>query len=310
MPVLIDGFLIDAALAESHKRSSTATKFPVESGATFSDHIVRDPRQYVVEGIVSNTPIGDVATARENETAAAGEDLEVLPADEAIARLERIYERSRPVTVQSTSRLYENMTMVDLDIPRDRTTGNALRFTATFEQIVVITNTRSTVRTIPSGQGKAKLGSKAASIIPPGSTVVFTLQYAPTGSSTTYRSTPPWLEGDPGQPVLKETRSGPFDKALGRAVVLGTFAHFKAGPGQVADGYVLGGVYKPFKTPVTMPAVGGSLEQDQAGRIVHAYPVQENPFGTDETSEVVPDAAGETNAQFVHRVYGVAIPGL
>jgi hypothetical protein len=291
--ILVDNYLIDASLSERHTRNSEVTSLPVESGSPITDHIRPLPIEVVVEGIVSNTPIGSVALARAAEVAADGQELEALPADEALARFERIYERGEAVTLQSNLKLYQNMAMVELEITVDKTTGNALMFTAMLRQITIRTNERTTIRTQPTGQRKAKRGIKPATIIPTGVTVVFTLQYAPIGSSGTYRSVPPWLEGDPGTPVLKTT--GPK----------GSFAHFKAGPSQIADGYVKDGKYKPFGREVVMPALGGSLQQDETGRVWHSYPVDDNPFFDDETA-----SGSETNAQFVHRVYGQSVPGL
>jgi hypothetical protein len=156
MSVYIDGYLIDAALSEGHKLSSTVTKYPTESGSKISDHIQNEPRAVTIEGIVSDTPIGNVATVRANATASATGALDFLPTDEALAKLEALWESREPVTVQTSlvgGKTYESMALTDLDIPVDETTGHALRFTAVFEQIKIVQNNRTIVRVANAGLG-------------------------------------------------------------------------------------------------------------------------------------------------------------
>lgn len=300
--IRIAGYPIDASLSETHTLSSEATEFPVESGADLTDHIRRLPIEVTIEGIVSNTPIGAVAAARATETAELGEELEVLPADEALARLERIYERRQPVTIQTELKLYERMAMTSLEIPRDRTTGRALMFTATFRQIKIVTNERTTIKTAtPGGANKTKLGAKSATVVPSGATIVFTLRRVPIGATggftarngKQYAFKPDWLTGDPGA-VVASTSAGD---------------HFTAGPLAIADGYVLAGRYTPYKRPIVLAAPGGATLQDESGRIWHSYPIQKPP--ADPSTPVQPDGGGEgiTNAQYMQQVYGVTVPG-
>jgi Dit-like phage tail protein len=314
--IIVDGFIIDCSLNETHTLNSEATEFPVESGADLTDHIRQLPVEVLIEGMVSDTPIGAMATIRDGEALTLGEGEiadAVLPSDAAIAHLERIWSRRQPVTIQtglgarrgsSGGKVYERMAMTELEIPRDPATGNAVRFTAKFRQINIVTNERTTVPTAtPGGSGKRKLGTKpvVGTDVPAGSTLVFTIRRAPSGTTGGFTATngvqyagrPEWLEGDPGVPVSVDSFGD----------------HFNAGPGQQADGYVLNFKYTPFKrAPLVMPATGGGLQKDESGRIWHSYPVQKPP--ADPNAPVTPDTAGETNAQYWNRVYGKAIPGL
>jgi hypothetical protein len=159
MSVYIDGYLIDASLTETHKLSSNVTKYPVESGAKITDHISNEPREVTIEGIVSDTPIGNVATVRASATASPTGSLDFLPSDEALAKLEALWESREPVPIQTTlagGKSYENMALMDLDIPVDETTGHALRFTATFQQIKIVTNNRTIVRSALGTGGQKK----------------------------------------------------------------------------------------------------------------------------------------------------------
>lgn len=146
MACTIDGFLIDAALTEGHKYSAQLTKYPVESGSQIADNVTKDPTVVTIEGIVSDTPLGNALQARQSAQSNPDATFEFLPSDEALAVLERIYDDEEPVTVETSLKRYENMVLIDLDIPVDGETGDALRFTATFEQVTIRTNRRTTVR--------------------------------------------------------------------------------------------------------------------------------------------------------------------
>lgn len=168
MPIiLIDGFPIDAALSEKHSFNSEATEFPVESGADLTDHIRHLPIEVDIEGVVSDTPIGDMVALRSEAAPVAPQIGPELPPDAqipsalALAHLERIRGRRLPVTIQTNRRLYERMAMIGLDVPVDRHTGKALKFTAKFKQITLVTNQRSSIKTAtPGGSGVRKLGAK------------------------------------------------------------------------------------------------------------------------------------------------------
>lgn len=151
--VYLDGYLIDCVLTESHKLTASATKYPTESGSKLSDNIQNEPREVTIEGIVSDTPIGNVATVRSSTTAAAGTSLDFLPSDEALAKLESLYESREPVPIDSTLLRYENMALTSLEITVDQQTGHALNFTATFQQIKIVDNNRTLIRVDGLGNG-------------------------------------------------------------------------------------------------------------------------------------------------------------
>lgn len=48
---------VDVTIFESHSLNSKVTDNPIEDGSSISDHIIKLPRRFSMEGIVSNTPI-------------------------------------------------------------------------------------------------------------------------------------------------------------------------------------------------------------------------------------------------------------
>jgi hypothetical protein len=284
--LLIDGLVIDGELRGVPALDSETTKFPVEEGADLTDHVRQLPRTFEVEGIVTDTPIGDMVTIRSQQQQpqigpALSPDAQ-RPSAIASAHFERIWTLKRAVVVQTTRRLYERMVMIGYTDPYDATTGKAVRFTARFEQITTVKNDRSVVRTTPRNQGVGKGGAKPADNKESNRIIVVTLRkrietptqlggsgVVPTGLAS-YLS--PNGAGGPlsEEPILKN----------------GLTHHFRARTGDKADGYVElgtartpgipygGGKYTPFGMEIAMPA--NSKDSIQQNADAHRNVVQAN----------------------------------
>lgn len=163
--ILIDGYLIDASLSEGHKYTAQLTKYPVESGSQIADNVSKDPIVVTIEGVVSDTPLGTALQKRQSAQATPDNTLEFLPSNEALAILEKVYDDEEPVTVETSLKRYENMVLTDLDIPVDGETGDALHFTATFEQVTIRANQRTTVRVASPNNKRDKTKKQAPPIL-------------------------------------------------------------------------------------------------------------------------------------------------
>ena len=81
--------IVDAAISESHNASASTTDYPVENSFDGTDSVQPKPRQYVVQGVFSNTSLfGNEAKPGEAGDAEAAADRmqqwiakEVAPAD-------------------------------------------------------------------------------------------------------------------------------------------------------------------------------------------------------------------------------------
>lgn len=132
---------IDATLTQQHSKSVELTKYPVEDGTSVSDHAIRKPDAYRLDGIITNTP---VVTAEEMSNG-----INDRRAETARDILEGIVAARKPVTIDAGSRVLDNMVMTSLEIPRDASLGDCTRFMASLEEIV-------TVKTETSALPKAK----------------------------------------------------------------------------------------------------------------------------------------------------------
>lgn len=145
---------LDASLTEQHTRTNDVTEHPVEKGANVADHKRRQPDQVVISGIVTNTPV----EREQRERADAG-----TRAQNAYLQLLELSDSDELITVVTAIRTYENMAIVNLNVPRDAKTGDALQFMATLKEIRTVAS--KTVVLVDAktsrAQGKAKKGKTA-----------------------------------------------------------------------------------------------------------------------------------------------------
>ena len=166
MVTIGNDLILDAAIRETHTYDSDVTDYPVESGSSITDNVRPRPITVEIEGIVTDTPLpGPVAASRgatgADKTVSYGGgvigggsitipgDFQVIPSEDALADLIAIYEAREPVSIGTTLKAYDSMVMTSLVIPRDADTGAALSFTATFQQVTIITNNRTTIKVAP-----------------------------------------------------------------------------------------------------------------------------------------------------------------
>ena len=105
-----------------HSRSSSLTKFPVESGGTVSDHIQVEPFRLSVTGLVGNLFVAK----RGGSTATAAS---------AWQTIENFQNRGEPFDLITDIRTYSNMVIVDISTKRDFGTQSSLKFELTLEHL-------------------------------------------------------------------------------------------------------------------------------------------------------------------------------
>ncbi len=182
---------IDVVISESYSGSAEATEHPVEAGARKSDHVIARPPEIRIEGLVSNARIapepGIVYDEQRHEFTGGGEESEDR-VETARTVLESIRVSGEPVNLElgtldrqtdgmgtrysgrglarPTWRFFEGYALTSLDMPRDKGTGDALRFSATFKAITtaesqvvaapVVTETRAKPRQNAGQQNATK----------------------------------------------------------------------------------------------------------------------------------------------------------
>lgn len=161
------GIEMDAVLVEQYDMSSTVTDHPVDIGSDISDHIIRQPIGYVIQGMVTDTPMGLIA-ALEQIGSTVGTALSFLrenllgdePQNEATSRslaafqaLAALWEDGAVFDVQTGMGLYENMAILSIQVSVDQNTAGCLNFLARLRQIkrVAVLTTEEEANTLAEG---------------------------------------------------------------------------------------------------------------------------------------------------------------
>lgn len=150
---------LDASLKESHSRKSTPTKFPVETGGNISDHVILDPFELEITGIITDTPLSgiqQIVTEISSSVASALlPPVGVIAASSAYAlfkalsdsdspsvaaygQLLQLQANRQPFDVLTSLYRYPSMWISHLSAPRDSGTGDSLIFTVGLSQLIVV----------------------------------------------------------------------------------------------------------------------------------------------------------------------------
>lgn len=174
--IRIDGFPMDLAMSEGHSFPGEATKYPVEEGADNSDHIRDLPDEITLECIVSDSPIGAVASdpTRQTEPGPNGllDQNAPLPSAAAYEKLRQIKARRQPVPIETSLGTFPSMALIDLDVPKDAAKSNGLFFTAKFQKFTFATNKRTKLR-VRSNMAGAGGKAKPKAVTPTGIEIQF-----------------------------------------------------------------------------------------------------------------------------------------
>lgn len=117
----VAGVVIDAVLSEDHFYNSRVTNYPVEDGRIISDHIINEPETLQITGVVSDTPLSFLAPFNRSIN--------------AFQRLVEIHNRKELITVVTGIKVYVNMAITSLQVPRNVQSGQSLTFTMDFQKV-------------------------------------------------------------------------------------------------------------------------------------------------------------------------------
>ena len=121
----LDLVVFDTMISETHRFNSRVTTYPVENGTIVSDHILKLPVTVSLAGFVTDTPLSFLnILASFNRSA------------DAFNKLVNLYEDRTVFRVVTGLKVYENMTIVALDVPRTVKTGQTLTFNIELQQII------------------------------------------------------------------------------------------------------------------------------------------------------------------------------
>lgn len=158
----IGGIPLDVVMSETHKAEMEIAEHPVERGAKISDHAWRKPYSVEMECVV----------------AAPG----AMGAYESLLRLQ---EDAEPFDLVTGLKVYSNMLIKDLSAKRDKEKARILSFTATLQEVIIVSTSggggalsggglgafggllggaSSAIRSITGGLGSSVLSSAASAV--------------------------------------------------------------------------------------------------------------------------------------------------
>ena len=136
------GISLDVTLEEIHAYNSQTSQYPVQSGSTVIDNVIKTPTVVRMRCIVSDSSISTYQTFVED----VGRDLNRLTAGNiglrSITTLEaliRLQEERIPTVLVTGIRVYQNMILTNMKLPRSRDTGRALIFELEFTEVMLAT---------------------------------------------------------------------------------------------------------------------------------------------------------------------------
>lgn len=122
---------LDLALDEVHEWTADATTNPVEEGAPVADHIIEQSDKLKLTGFVTDAPLA-ISPSVDGVINNGQVGNRTQPVFDLLYRLIKAKE---PVAVYTKHRLYLDMVLTNINIPRNAGVGEAIEFTAEFIHI-------------------------------------------------------------------------------------------------------------------------------------------------------------------------------
>ena len=175
----LDVINIDATLSEVHSAEVELTQHPVETGADITDHARPKPREIRIDGFVTNSPLDDSlfgAVGRATASLLGGGSvaglgitatLNVLTAPgsniikDSFDKFQMLYQYAPLVQVFTPYRQYQNMIMVSFQANREQQNGDALKFSATFREVFLVSSQLISVSSQPFAQSVLDMGAQS-----------------------------------------------------------------------------------------------------------------------------------------------------
>lgn len=151
-------FEVDALLSETHTMIREVTDNEVENGSPVSDHVIQRPITLEVQCFVSDAPIkGLIDNVQSGVRNFLGGSRYT---SDCFSALIDLFERKEALTVYTEYRVYRNMMVESITIPRTPEDGEALIFTIGFKQVRMV---ETATTKLPKGVGVNKQGKSNAS---------------------------------------------------------------------------------------------------------------------------------------------------
>lgn len=152
----VDAIELDVLVSATHVGTNEVTEHPVESGGVIGDHIRAKPDTLTIEGVISNSPIGELQSRRAAAAGFPDGAVRVGYAQDAYQRLLALKAAATLIAVVTPLRAYDDMAIESISVPETVQGGDALRFTMTLKHVAVVETQTTTVVARREAKGKRK----------------------------------------------------------------------------------------------------------------------------------------------------------
>jgi len=143
---------LDVTMDEVHEWQNDVTTNPVENGAPITDHIQPMPDKLSITGMISDSAISDAVI---KSYSGVGEAQFLTRVQTHFDLLYQLKEERKLVTVYTKYKIYNDMALSSLSIPRGAGMGDSIEFKAEFVRVKLVST--QTVE-IPKGVSPNKKG--------------------------------------------------------------------------------------------------------------------------------------------------------
>lgn len=144
-------FVIDCTVNLTHSNNATVTEFPIETGASINDHVIKQSRVLTLSGFITDTPYQLFSFNLPFSTADK-------ISKKAYDIFQEIYNNKYLVSVETDLEKYENMFIESMSFPRSKDTQKTLEFTLNMKQLTFV---ESKISNLPDDHFKQDTVSKA-----------------------------------------------------------------------------------------------------------------------------------------------------
>jgi len=122
---------LDAVLDESIECASSVTSFPIELGADINDHVIRQPKRYVMRGIVTDTPTTWASTEYPHGQGATR-------SLSAWRLIEGLWQRAEPFEILTGFGTYSNLVVERLRSRKNSERDRCIDFEADLRELRIV----------------------------------------------------------------------------------------------------------------------------------------------------------------------------
>lgn len=140
----IGGIILDAVISETTSSTVRVTRNPVELGADINDHAIIEPKEYTLEGVVTDSPLAGLGVISNIGNIFSSSFFFGSSSADARTRSQAAYdalialqESREPLNIQTGLKQYSNMLISNITVTQDKDSSKAIFFTAKLTEIII-----------------------------------------------------------------------------------------------------------------------------------------------------------------------------